>query len=422
MYRQILVEYPSQWSHTDEFVYRSAGIVARQHPADLYKVLLGEPGRQALGFTYPPLAALLFAAASPFSFAVWQMALVIIDLILLPVIIYASLRIGGDRGPHRAAVALALAAASVWLEPVLMTLFFGQINLILLALIIGDLALPDSSRWKGVGIGVAAGLKLTPLVFIPYLLASRRVRAGLVSLLTFLATVALGFLVLPAASRQYWGGRFSAPGDAPGRLQNQSVYGTVLRLLPGNPAAHAVWLPAAIVVAAAGLAAAVFASRRGIELLGLLLCAVTGLLISPISWTHHWVWAVPGMAFMVAGAGRGGAQARGMAGSRRWERIARATGLAGILAVFVMWPANRGVVGNLTHQWLPYGWLRFTSSNMGSGFLWHTANFLLHNLYVVAGAAAIVLAAAYLWATRGNARLVPPPARTGGHLSSALRR
>src|SRR6202020_1743915 len=105
----------------------------------------------------------------------------------------------GRRGLTGAAAAFALSAMALWLEPVYMTLYFGQINLVLLVLAIVDLALPDSCRWKGIGIGIAAGMKLTPLILIPFLLASRRIRAGLVALATFAVTVAVGsgFIVLP---------------------------------------------------------------------------------------------------------------------------------------------------------------------------------------------------------------------------------
>src|SRR5258708_13614208 len=92
-----------------------------------------------------------------------------------------------------------------------MTLFYGQINLVLLALVVGDLALPDRIKGKGIGIGLAAGIKLTPLIFIPYLLFTRRVKAAVVSALTFAVTVGLGFALLPHASAVYWGGQFAPP-------------------------------------------------------------------------------------------------------------------------------------------------------------------------------------------------------------------
>ena len=416
MYRQIFVIDPSLWSHSDEWIYRAGGVVARQHPADLYKVLMGAPDEEKLPFTYPPFAALVFAAGSAFSFGIWQIGLVVTDLILLPVIVYASLRTSGRRGLRGAALALVVAGMAIWLEPVYMTMFFGQINLILLALVIVDLALPDSSRWKGIGIGIAAGLKLTPLIFIPYLLASRRVRAGVVGLLSFAATIVIGFAVLPAASRQYWAGKFAVHGGAL-RLQDQSINGVLARLMHSDPAAHMLWLAMALVVAVAGLATAATASRRGLELLGIVLCGVTGLLVSPISWSHHWVWVVPGLALMAAGASPGRAGTAGPAAIHPRGWAARATGAAAILAVFVMWP-RPGRFGRAT-DWLPAGFLRLAPQGGTLEYTWHGAMLLIGNSYVIAGAAAITGAAGYLWATRSRAPRMPGPSATGDHLMPA---
>jgi alpha-1,2-mannosyltransferase len=375
--------YPGLWTHTDEFVYRAAGLLARQHPADLYSVRLGEDGTLQLPFTYPPFAALLFGLASELSFAVWQTGLVIADLIALPAIGCLALIISGRRGIGRAAGALALAALAIWLQPVYMTMYFGQINLIVLALCMGDLALKDSSRWKGIGIAIAAGIKLTPLIFIPYLLASRRVRAGVVSLLTFAGSIAIGFAVLPTASRVYWGGEFAVPGDNPRREQNQSIYGVLLRLIHDPATAHKVWLAAAAVVGVAGLAIAVVASRRGLELLGITVCAATGLLVSEISWGHHWVWAVPALALTAGGASarRGGLPA------------VRTAGTVAIAAVFFMWPAFHQI-------WtvLPRGLRRIIPSVPGSA---DPAIFLeTHAGFAAAGVLAIAGTAGYLWFSR----------------------
>jgi alpha-1,2-mannosyltransferase len=410
VYRQIMVSHTGLWIHTDEWVYRAAGVLVRRHPADLYNARMGAPGAYKLPFAYPPFAALVFAVGSPFGFGVWQVALVVIDVILLPVIIYAALRIFGHHGIGGAALAFALAAIALWLEPVYMTMFFGQINLILLALIIVDLALPDSSRWKGIGIGIAAGLKLTPLIFIPYLLASRRVRAGVVSLLSFAAMAVIGFVALPVASRAYWGGEITDHGHLEW-LVNQSARGVVQRLLDGGPAAGNLWAALAIVVAAAGLGTAAWASRRGLELLGIVLCGVTGLLVSPVSWSHHWVWVVPGLALLADGPRRGGAGGGGLR-----ARIARAAGAAALVALFAMWPAPSRL-GSVT-TWLPTGLLRFAPHYKGREYAWHGAMLLLGNAYVIAGLAAIIATAGYLWATKGRAPHVPassevrPPNRT----------
>jgi uncharacterized membrane protein len=126
-----------------------------------------------------------FAAASGLSFANWQVALTVATIGLLPVVAYLALGLAGQPpGLSRLAGALAIAAVGLWVEPLVGTLLFGQINVLLLALVVGDLALPDRFRGKGIGIGLAAAIKLTPLIFIPYLLLTRRVRAAVVSALT----------------------------------------------------------------------------------------------------------------------------------------------------------------------------------------------------------------------------------------------
>jgi alpha-1,2-mannosyltransferase len=396
IYHHLLATNPLLWGHTDEFVYRAAGIEVHQHPADVYRALFGEPGSTHLPFTYPPIAALVFALFSSFSFAVWQGALVIIGLLLLPAICYLSLRIAGRRGPAAVALAFAVAAMALWLEPVYMTLYFGQINLVLLILGIADLALPDSCRWKGVGVGIAAGMKLTPLIFIPFLLVSRRIRAGLVALATFAVTVVVGFIVLPGASHDFWFSNLA--GKSRFTVQNQSIDGIVARLVPGQAAAHTIWLVSAAVVAVAGLAVAALASRRGYELTGVVVCAVTGLLISPISWSHHWVWAVvPGLVLTVAGDRRGWSE-------RRWPSwIARAASTAVLLFLFVMWPA-RQQLGHVT-ELLPHGLLRLAPHGNGLEKTWHGWQLVVGNYYVFAGAVAIAVVGGYLSAARRRDRV-----------------
>ena len=257
-----------------------------------------------LPFTYTPFAALLFAAGSGASFVTWQVGLTVLTIGLLPVVAYLSLGLAGrPAGLARAAAAFAIAAVGLWLEPVAMTLFFGQINLVLLALVVGDLALPDRIKGKGIGIGLAAGIKLTPLIFIPYLLFTRRVKAAAVSALTFAVTVGLGFALLPHASAVYWDGQFFRPA-VPFHWTTSPSNGVILRLTHAGPDAHAYWLAAAVVVGIAGLATSILASRRGHELLGLVTCAATGLLVSPVSWSHHYVYVVPALVLAAYGPRR----------------------------------------------------------------------------------------------------------------------
>ena len=389
------------WQQTDATVYWAAGIAIRHQPARLYALQLGV-GKQP--FTYTPFAALLFGAASAAPFAIWQAALAVLTIGLIPLVVYLALGIAGrPAGLARAAGAFAIAAVGLWLEPVAMTLFFGQINLVLLALVVGDLALPDRIKGKGIGIGLAAGIKLTPLIFIPYLLFTRRVRAAVVSTLAFAVTVGLGFALLPHASAVYWGGQFSQPGSTPFHLLNQSIYGTVLRLTHGGPEAHTYWLAAALVTGVVGLGASIAASRRGNELLGLVTCAATSLLVSPVSWSHHYVYVVLALALAAYGPKRFG------------YRIA---GVALIVVLFGFWPVPIGVDGGYdpTAQLLPRGLLRL-APNRGKNleFSWRGLELIAGNYYVLTLLAFIAATACVLALIR---RLKPEPAQPAAELDA----
>src|SRR3984885_1562932 len=360
------------WRHIDTAVYRAGGIAARNQPAMLYALKLGVA---KLPFTYTPFAALLFAAGSAVSFATWQVALAVLTIGLLPVVAYLSLGLAGrPAGLARAAAAFAIAAVGLWLEPVAMTLFFGQINLVLLALVVGDLALPDRIKGKGIGIGLAAGIKLTPLIFIPYLLFTRRVRAAAVSALTFAVTVGLGFALLPHASAVYWGGQITRPGSKPFHLDNQSLNGVILRLTHAGPDAHAYWLVAAVVVGIAGLATSILASRRGHELLGLVACAATGLLVSPVTWSHHYVYVVPALVLAAYGPRRLGY---------------RILGAVLVVGLFGWWPVPIGNQGGYDPkaQLLPRGLLLLAPNGGNSRatveFTWRGLELSLGNYYVL---------------------------------------
>jgi alpha-1,2-mannosyltransferase len=384
------------WKQTDAAVYRAGGLVVRHQPTELYALGLGAAKQP---FTYAPFAALLFAAASPLSFADWQVVLAVLTIGLLPVVAYQALGIAGrPAGIARAAAAFAIAAASLWLEPVAMTLFFGQINLVLLALVVGDLALPDRTRGKGIGIGLAAAVKLTPLIFIAYLLFTRRVRAAAVSALTFAATIGLGFALLPHASAVFWGGQFEQPGSTPFHLLNQSLYGAILRLTHAGHQAHAYWLAAALVTALVGLGTAVVASRRGHELLGVVTCAATGLLVSPVSWSHHYVYVIPALVLAAYGPRRLG------------YRIA---GVALIVGLFGFWPVPIGTEGDYdpTAQLLPRGLLRF-APNRGRNleFTWRGLELIAGNYYVVVLLVFIAATAATMVVTRRRGPAADEPA------------
>ena len=285
----------------DMVVYRAEGS-AVLHGQDLYgkAVNVGTAGGNQLPATYPPFAAMLFAAISWIPIGVLKVLVTAANIVLLATVVHLAAKlIGGwaDRPTfaERWALIAAVTGLALWFEPVWTTLRYGQINLALCALILFDLTRPPTSRWpRGLGIGLATGIKLTPGVFILWFLLAGRRRETIVSAASALGTMAVGFAVLPHASVKFWLHEMWDTSKV-GKTyitDNQSLSGMIARVTHIDDP-KALWAVAAVIVLAAGLWTAVRNSRRGDDTLGALACAVTGLLISPISWSHHWVWAVP---------------------------------------------------------------------------------------------------------------------------------
>ena len=227
---------------------------------------------------------------------------------------------------------------------------------------------PDTARLKGAGVGLAAGVKLVPLIFIPYLLLTRRFRAAGVSLAAFALTIAISLLLLPRQAGKFWMGRLFLDSGRAGNVAyvgNQSVHGALARLAGSQPAAHPYWLAVCAAVAAAGLLLAAWAARRGHEMTGILTCALTGLLSSPVSWAHHWVWAAPALAVSADAA------ARLRVPSARWRRWARWCAWAALAAPFFVLP--EGLVPAIAVQ----------------GAREHGAELVTSNLYVLDGLVAL---------------------------------
>ena len=349
-------------------VYRWGGLGARYH-RDIY----GLKFEGFLSFTYPPLAVLVFSVMSHLNMAALRFVVTGASITALVAALWVAWGAAGIRERRvRLGLALAVAGLALGLEPVEQTLGFGQINLLLMALVVADLSLPDRRPWKGIGVGLAAAIKLTPAIFIGYLVLTRRFRAAAVAAGTLAAGVGLGFALLPSASRRFWLGGLFLDSQRVGGVPyagNQSLNGSLVRLFAGVDAARDTWLLSALVVGIAGLLLAAWASRRGEELLGIAICAFTALLVSPISWSHHWVWVVLVVPCAVRLIDRQGWRAGWIA-------------LAGLVGLFAAGPVRL--------IWRVPG-----SANLEYG--WHGAQLLAGNLYVIVGLAMLALAALYLW-------------------------
>lgn len=275
------------WTFIDLSVYRS-GAEQLLHDHSIYD---GPVGR--IGFTYPPFAALTFI---PFQIIGEHPADVVMTLLSL--VAYAVVVVVLSRHlrlqPWFTVVVVGLGGLA--LQPLQYNLWLGQINLVLMALVLLDVfALPQ--RFKGALIGIAAGIKLTPGIFVLYYVLRRDWASAGRAVLSFLATVTLGFVIAPGDSTRYWTHLVYSTNRIGDIVfgDNQSILGVMARVLRTPQPPRALYL----VLALAALSLAVLAARhqlaQGSDLGAVVCLAIGGLLASPVSWSHHWVWVVPAL-------------------------------------------------------------------------------------------------------------------------------
>jgi alpha-1,2-mannosyltransferase len=382
------------WGMIDLRVYLLGGSLLR-HGGDPYGATFAHSNLQ---FIYPPVAAAFFALISGIKLHYLRLATEAASIGSLVAVAWLTWgMLGYRRGAGRLGAALLVAAVALWTEPVQQTLDFGQVNLVLMLLVLADLSQPDRRWLKGAGVGLAAGIKLTPLVFIPYLLLTRRYRAAAVAAGTFALTVGGSLLAFPRAADRYWlGGLFWNEQHAvnPVYVGNQSLYGALARLLGSAAGVQPYWLLAALAAGIAGLLVAARASRAGLELTGILACALTSLLISPISWSHHWVWLVPALTALADWAAR-----RWRAGLR-WAPALAVTLLTALYLAYPLKATPRGVRGPTIPEGLI--WTLPPQAIQGAGL--DPAQQVTGSLYVLAGLAALAVLAVVL---RHRARKLP---------------
>ncbi|RLK23221.1 alpha-1,2-mannosyltransferase [Micromonospora sp. M71_S20] len=278
---------------------------AAGHP--LYDYVQPDRVQGELYFTYPPFSALLLrpfallplgATVAIFTVLTGLAVVVTTRWLLAPVIA----RHGLPR-VFSLTVAVLLVLA---VESTRETITFGQINMLLVVLILADLlfAVPRASRWAGVGVGLATALKLFPGIFIVYLLVTRRWRAAAVASVTAAAATLLAAAVAPRDSWRFWTHELWAT-DRVGRTDytgNQSLFGLLSRITAPEKPHQLLWLLLVAAVAGYGLWRAARAARAGDTLTGLALTGLVGSLVSPITWTHHIYWFIPAVVVLTDAA------------------------------------------------------------------------------------------------------------------------
>ncbi|PRY14075.1 glycosyltransferase 87 family protein [Kineococcus rhizosphaerae] len=327
-----LVAYPDDQWQVDLEVYREAG----------RSLLLGRPVYQfetevpqLLPFTYPTFSAVLSIplALLPWTVAGWVWTA--FQLLLLWVIVGLAFAPLLARAGRFAGLAQGLvAAACVWISPVGENIRFGQVNVILVTLCLLDLLKGADGlrvgrftlRWpRGALVGIAVAIKLTPGVFLVHFAITRQWRELRNAVLAAVGVTVATFLVAPEGSLEFWTSALlnsDRLGPNAGS-SNQSLRGFVLRLYLSDGATTAVWGVLALVAAVAGYALARRMHRQGSLVGEVAACGMVAVLVSPVSWLHHYLWGV-----VVLGAVVGDARVRARA----------VAGIVGLLLLWIAWP------------------------------------------------------------------------------------
>ncbi|MFI5487804.1 glycosyltransferase 87 family protein [Micromonospora echinaurantiaca] len=300
---------------------------------ELYEFIA--PGT-TLGFTYPPFAGLVMLPMAHLPVQAAGLVNALGSLAALAVVLAGLLRPIVDRlgWPlwYTVAIAVPLAAA---IEPVRETLGYGQVNVLLFALVMADLIglrwrsrrgthaadgdgallrFVYSGAWAGAGIGLATAVKLTPALFIGYLMITRQWRAAATAVGTAIGVTVGTVAIVGTESRAYWGSvlwqteRVGAADMTP----NQSLAGLLARLYDSIETPGLLWLAFAVLMLALGLSRAANAHADGDELTAFTLVGLTANVISPISWTHHLVWVIPAIIVLADAAVRRREASRGL--------------------------------------------------------------------------------------------------------------
>ncbi|MEU8250199.1 glycosyltransferase 87 family protein [Nonomuraea sp. NPDC048916] len=298
---------PDDQRLVDLDVYRTGGQMILEGRA-VYEFFT--PAPQLLPFTYPPIAALLAALLAMLSWEAAQWVWTAGIYVALGVAVAYSFR--KVLGRHAPWVFAFLMVACAYLMPIRDQVRFGQVDILLVALCLADCVARRPWWPRGFLIGLATAVKLTPGVFLIYLLVTRQWRTFFMAAFTAALLTLVPFAVIPQDAADFW---FSALLD-PERLganaatTNQSIRGMLIRLYLPDALTSVLWLALVALVGWYGFRGAARAKDpvAAVGLVGLM-----AVLLSPVAWIHHLAWVVVVLGAIV-GDGRDPVRLRVAAG------------------------------------------------------------------------------------------------------------
>lgn len=333
---------------------------------DMYGTLPAPMDGPVLPYIYPVFAAIVMVPLAVVPYTVALVLLFVLSVAALAVSIYLTVRVAWPAGgrPGALSVSMLTLAAALLIEPVSQTLAFGQVNLVLMAMVLVDCLAPRT-RWpRGLMIGLAAAIKLTPAGFVLFFLVRRDFRSTAVAAATGIAATGIGFAVDPDASARYWFGGPAAGVSGSTFFSNETIQAVLARQdLTGVPFT-VLWLVGVVVL----LVLAYPVIRRAEPATALAATAAVVLMASPTSWSHHWVFVVPALVAIGAHAARHR--------SRVWAAVGLVTAVVFYVAPF---------------RWMPNVW--------GMTMRWSTFEQMLGASYVIV--ATVALAMAWWYFQRG---------------------
>jgi alpha-1,2-mannosyltransferase len=331
---------------------------------DMYGTLPPPMNGPVLPFIYPVFAAIVMIPLSVVPYWVSLLLVFALSVAALTVVIFLTARVAWPAGGRQGAVSATMLAvpASLLIEPVSQTLAFGQINLLLMVMVAVDCLAPRT-RWpRGLMIGLAAAIKLTPAGFVLFLLLRRDYRAVAVAAATGIVATGIGFLVAPTESARYWFGGPAASVSGSTFFSNETIQAILARQEVPEPLFTLIWLAGVVVV----LALAVPIIRRADRAIALAATAAVVLMASPTSWSHHWVFVVPALIAIGTHAVR--------LRSWGWAVAGAATAVVFYLAPFRWMPNVWGVQmrWSLWEQTLGASYVIVALVLLGLGCWWYT--------------------------------------------------